>query len=148
MSHIIAKDYQEYPYSPEIIYNVLSDITAYKNWWPPIFHVKVLEKKPEGLNSKIRVWASGAWFRCNTTSLNPPSRVGITYYSGVVVGESYWDIEDLGNGKTKVTYSIDLEPNGAIPQLFARIINIAWVHSLQFKLVFKYLNRYLDSLKR
>jgi ribosome-associated toxin RatA of RatAB toxin-antitoxin module len=146
MKRIIACDCQEYPYSPEVIYQVLADIPGYKDWWPWGITVKVIKKTSEGLDSKIEVWASGGWFRCKTTSLNPPNRVNIDYYAGVVSGESYWSIEALGNGMTKVGYTIDLEPYGVIPRMLSNIINISKLHSLQFKRVLSSLHRYLNLI--
>ncbi len=146
MRRIVASDYQEYPFSPELIYQVLSDISGYKKWWPWGIRVKVLKKTPEGLDSKIEVWASGGWFRCKTTSLNPTDSVSIQYYAGVVSGESYWSIEALGNGMTKVCYTIDLEPHGVMPRLLSNVINISKIHSLQFKRVFRSLHRHLNVI--
>lgn len=148
MRRIIASDDYEYPFSQQLIYQVLADIPGYKNWWPRQFRVKLLEKTPNNLDSKIEVWASGGWFRCKTTSLNPPNRVGITYYQGVVVGDSFWSIEPLDNGMTKVSYSIDLEPHGIIPCLVSNFINISTIHSLQFKRVLRSLHRYLSTKEK
>lgn len=147
MRRIIASDDYEYPFSPQLIYQVLADIPGYKNWWPRQFRVKLLEKTPNNLDSKIEVWASGGWFRCKTTFLNPPNRVDINYYQGVVVGDSFWSIEPLDNGKTKVSYSIDLEPHGVLPRLISNFVNISTIHSLQFKRVLLSLHRYLNQLK-
>lgn len=147
MRRIIASDAYEYPFSPQLIYQVLADIPGYKNWWPRGVKVKVLEENENKLGSKIEVWASGGWFRCMTTSLNPPSSVDVLYYAGVVLGESKWTITPLENGMTKVTYSIDLEPNGVLPRAFSNVVNISTIHSLQFKRVLKSLDRYLNSLK-
>jgi ribosome-associated toxin RatA of RatAB toxin-antitoxin module len=146
MKRIAARDYQEYPFSAEAIYQVLADITGYKKWWPWGIKVKVLKETPEGLGSKIEVWVSGGWFRCETVSLKPNECVTVQYYEGVVVGDSYWTIEPLGNGKTRVGYIIDLEPHGLLFRTLANIIDISKVHSLQFKRVMKSLHRYLNSI--
>ena len=148
MRRIIASDFREYPFSPQLIYQVLSDVSGYKSWWPLGVKVKVLEKTANGLNSKIEVWASGGWFRCQTTALNPPNRVCIQYFAGVVCGESYWTIEPLANGLTKVGYSINLEPHGILPRLISNMVNISMIHSLQFKRVLRSLHQHLESLTK
>jgi ribosome-associated toxin RatA of RatAB toxin-antitoxin module len=147
MRRIKATDYREYPFSPELIYETLKDVSGYKNWWPKGVKVKVLEETLNGLDSKIEVWASGGWFRCKTTAFNPPNRVNIQYYAGVVKGESYWSIELLENGMTKVGYIIDLEPHGILPRLVSNVINISTIHSLQFKRVLRNLHIHLKSIQ-
>lgn len=146
INRIQAKDYYEYPYSPQMIFQVLADLPGYKNWWPGEFRVRVLKKTEDYLHSKIEVWASGGWFRCETVSLAFPKRIDICYYQGVVRGDSWWNLEELENGRTKVSYSIDIEPNGRFMSLVARLINISVLHSFQFKRVLKRLHRHLDTL--
>lgn len=146
MRRIQAKDSYEYPYPPSIIHSILADLPGYKSWWPGEFRVRILEQPSDYLHSKIEVWASGGWFRCETVSLTFPSRVDIRYYQGVVVGESWWDLEELESGRTKVSYSIDLEPHGIVMSLVARVINISALHSFQFQRVLKRLHRHLDTL--
>ncbi|AGA69466.1 oligoketide cyclase/lipid transport protein [Desulfitobacterium dichloroeliminans LMG P-21439] len=147
MSRIQARDSYEYPYPPQKVYSILADIPGYKSWWPGEFRVRILEQTRDHLHAKIEVWASGGWFRCETTALNFPHRVDIRYYQGVVLGESWWDLEELANGNTKVSYSINLEPHGRVMGYVARIINISALHSFQFQRVLKRLHRHLDSLQ-
>ncbi|MEL1135226.1 SRPBCC family protein [Desulfitobacterium sp. THU1] len=147
MSRIQARDSYEYPYSLDMVYTILADIPGYKSWWPGEFRVRILEQTQDHLHAKIEVWASGGWFRCETTSLTSPHRIDIRYYQGVVVGESWWDLEGLPNGYTKVSYSINLEPRGRVMGCVARIINISALHSFQFRRVLKRLHRHLDSLQ-
>lgn len=146
MSRIQAKDSYDYPYPPQMIYPLLADIPGYRSWWPGEFRVRILEKSRDHLHAKIEVWASGGWFRCETISLSFPNRVDIRYYQGVVIGESWWDLEELENGGTKVSYSIALEPHGRIMGFVAKMINISALHSFQFQRVLKRLHRHLDSL--
>ncbi|ACL20958.1 hypothetical protein Dhaf_2935 [Desulfitobacterium hafniense DCB-2] len=108
--------------------------------------MRILEKSRDHLHAKIEVWASGGWFRCETISLSFPNRVDIRYYQGVVIGESWWDLEELENGGTKVSYSIALEPHGRVMGFVAKMINISTLHSFQFQRVLKRLHRHLDSL--
>lgn len=144
MRRIIASDFLDYPFAPEMIYAVLADIPGYKKWWPWGVRVKVLKRTSEGIGSKIEVWASGGWFRCETTSLKPNERVDMTYYTGVVQGESYWSIEARDNGRTRVYYTIDLEPKGLLFRMLSEIINISAIHSWQFKRVLKNLYKHLS----
>ena len=146
MIKIRAKDSYVYPYSPQRIYPLLADHPGYKKWRPGEFRVRILENPADNLHAKVEVWASGGWFRCETVSLVFPSRVDIRYYQGVVVGESWWEREELENGQTKVSYSIDLVPNGKLMGLVAKLINISALHSFQFQRVLKRLHRHLDSM--
>jgi len=148
MTKICARDSYIYPYSPQEIYPLLANIPGYKEWWPGEFHVRILEKTEDYLHSKIEVWASGGWFRCETTALEFPKRIDIQYYQGVVVGNSWWDLEEVAGGHTKVSYCIDLKPNGRIMNVAAKIINISAFHSFQFKRVLKKLHSHLNTLKK
>lgn len=146
MQRLSATDSRIYPYPPEVIYSVLSNISGYAEWWPWGVKVKVLERTPQRIGDKIEVWASGGWFRCKVNALNPSERVGIEYYAGVVRGDSYWSIIDLKDGRTEVCYTIDLELHGLFPKLLGYIINFSWIHSLQFRRVLRCLEIYLKTI--
>lgn len=146
MTKIKARDSFEYSYPPEVIFPILADITGYKKWWPREFRVKVLQKEKNYHHSKIEVWASGGWFRCETQKTAFPERIDICYYQGVVLGDSWWEIEPLAKGRTRVSYEIDLEPNGILMNMVVKVINISALHSFQFKRVLKKLNTYLAHM--
>lgn len=143
MQHLMAEDCQIYAYPPEKIYEVLSDIPGYAKWWPWGVRVKVIGQSSDRIGDKIEVWASGGWFRCTVDKLQPYKRVGIKYYAGVVLGETYWTITPLQDGKTKVCYSIDLKLNGLLPKLLGGVINFSRIHSFQFRRVLAQLENYL-----
>lgn len=145
MQHLRAKDCQVYAYPPEKLYEVLSDIPSYAKWWPWGVRVKVIEQSPNKIGDKIEVWASGGWFRCKVDALQPCQRVGIKYYAGVVLGETYWTITPLQDGRTKICYVIDLELNGILPKLVGVVINFSAIHSFQFRRVFASLENYLSK---
>lgn len=143
MQRLMAEDFQVYAYPPEKIYEVLSDIPGYARWWPWGVRVKVLEKNPSRIGDKIEVWASGGWFRCKVNALQPTERIGIEYYAGVVLGETYWTITPQQEGGTKVCYTINLELHGSLPKLMGVIINFSAIHSFQFRRVLASLDNYI-----
>lgn len=143
MQHLSATDCKLYSSSPEKIYQVLSDLPGYVQWWPWGVRVKVLERSSNKIEDKIEVWASGGWFRCKVSSLEPNNRVGIEYYQGVVLGESYWTITPQQDGLTKVCYTINLKLNGIIPKLLGVLINFSRIHSFQFRRVLRCLDNFL-----
>lgn len=146
MQHLAAKDCQVYAYSSDKIYEVLSDIPGYAKWWPWGVRVKVIEQSPDRVGDKIEVWASGGWFRCRVSALQPSKRVEINYYEGVVVGQTYWTITPLLDGRTKVCYAIDLDLNGLFPKLIGVVINFSTIHSFQFRRVLASLDNYLCKM--
>lgn len=145
MQRLTASDCRVYPYPPEKVYDVLSYIPGYAKWWPWGVRVKVLEQSSNRIGDKIEVWASGGWFKCTVNSLEPLERIGIKYYAGVVLGETYWTITPQEDGKTKVCYTIDLELHGMLPKLMGVFINFSFIHSFQFRRVLTCLEQYLHG---
>ncbi|HMV78159.1 MAG TPA: SRPBCC family protein [Leptospiraceae bacterium] len=143
MRRIIADDSAVFSFSPEKVYSAVSDMSTYEKWWGKKVKVKVLELSPQGVGSKVEVHAVGGWFRCEIISLKPFEEAGILYYDGVQKGKGIWSIEKLGAGKTKLSYSIDLEPNGFVPRFLSNFMNFSKLHSQAMKDLFSGLENFL-----
>ncbi len=145
MRRIIADDSSVFRYSPEKIYSTVSNMSTYEKWWGKKVKVKVLEITADGIGSKVEVRAVGGWFRCEIISLKPPEEIGILYYEGVQKGKGIWRIEKRGEKDTKLSYSIDLEPNGFFPRVLSNFLNFSKLHSKAMKDLFWGLENYLGS---
>lgn len=145
MKRIVSKDTIILNHSAEKVFYAVADVTVYKDWWSRKVSVNVLESKESFTGSKVEVSASGGRFRCEIVSAVKHSEVRVKYYDGVQTGEGIWTIEEISDSKTRLTYSINLEPNGFIPRLLSNFMNFSGMHSKSMKEMFEGLERYLDS---
>lgn len=145
MKRIISSDSCILKHSAEKVFDAVSDVTVYKDWWSSNVKIKVLNAKAERTGSRVEIRASGGWFRCEIVSVSKPDEVRIKYYEGVQLGEGIWKVEKTGENETMLTYDINLEPNGFMPRLLSNFINFSKIHSKAMKGMFAGLDRYLSS---
>ena len=147
MKRIISSDSCKLNHSAEKVFDAVSDVTVYKDWWSSNVRIKVLNAKEGRVGSQVEIRASGGWFRCEVVSMNKPDEVRIKYYEGVQLGEGIWKVEKTGENETVLTYDINLEPNGFVPRLLSNFINFSKIHSKAMKGMFSNLDKYLSSVK-
>lgn len=145
MKRIISSDSCILKHSAEKVFDAVSDVTVYKDWWSSNVKIKVLNTKAERTGSQVEIRASGGWFRCEVVSVSMPDEVRIKYYEGVQLGDGIWKIEKTGENETMLTYDINLEPNGFTPRLLSNFISFSKIHSKAMKGMFAGLDRYLSS---
>lgn len=145
MRKIISVDSCKLNHNAEKIYEAVSDVSVYKDWWSKNVKIKVLHISDNCIGSKVEIRASGGWFRCEIVSVNSPKEVAIKYYEGVQKGMGIWKIEKTGENESIVTYSIELEPVGFIPRFLSNFINFSKIHSKAMKEMFVSLERYLST---
>jgi ribosome-associated toxin RatA of RatAB toxin-antitoxin module len=137
MRRIISVDSCVLNHNAEKVFDAISDVTVYKDWWSSNVKVKVIVETENRVGSKVEIRASGGWFRCEITSLIPPNEIRVKYYYGVQVGEGIWSIEKTGANESVVTYSIDLEPVGFMAKLLSNFMNLSKMHSKSMVECFK-----------
>lgn len=145
MKRIISNDVYISRHSPEKLFAAVSDISTYHKWWGNKVKVKIIEKTENKIGSKVEVRASGGWFNCEILSMTPFTEVRTKYFAGVQKGEGVWKIEKLNENETKLSYSIDLEPNGIIPRFLSNFINFSKLHSSAMEDLFSGLEEYLSG---
>jgi ribosome-associated toxin RatA of RatAB toxin-antitoxin module len=148
MRRIVSSDSRKLSHSAEKVFDAVSDVTVYKDWWSSNVKIKVLNANAERAGSQVEIRASGGWFRCEIVSMSNPDEVRIKYYEGVQLGEGIWKVEKTGENETMLTYDINLEPNGIMPRLLSNFINFSKIHSKAMKGMFAGLDRYLSSDKQ
>ena len=148
MRRIISTDSYRLKFSAERVFNAVSDVSVYKDWWSRKVKIKVLNMTEELAGSRVEIRASGGWFRCEIVSVMRNSEVRVKYYEGVQTGEGIWNLEKAGDEETNLTYSINLEPNGIIPGVLSNFINFSRIHSNAMKEMFAGLEKYLQSGKQ
>lgn len=145
MKRIISYDTYKINQSPDKVFQAVADVTVYKYWWSKKVKVNVLESTEDYVGSKVEIYASGGWFRCEVVSVNKPFEIRIKYYEGVQLGEGIWIMDKTGENETALTYSINLKPNGFIPGLLSNFLNFSKIHSRAMKDMFHNLDNYLSS---
>lgn len=145
MRKIISADSCRLKHSADKIFEAVSDVSVFKDWWSKNIKIKVLHISENRIGSKVEIRASGGWFRCEVVSVSPPNEVIIKYYEGVQKGEGVWKIRKAGDDESVVTYSIELEPVGIIPRFLSNFMNFSKLHSKSMKEIFQSLNEYLST---
>lgn len=104
--------------SPSEVYAVMADVDGYPEWQPDVKSATVLERDAEGRPARA-VITQDAKVRTVEVSLryrhDPPHEMAWTLEKGDVKAmDGSWVLEDLGNGRTRVTYSLDVDPGRAL----------------------------------
>lgn len=98
----------------ERVWEVISEIAAIGEWQGTMDGVQVLERDGDGraatarieIDAKIRVLKSTVRF-----THEPPTRLSWRQQSGDFASmEGSWALEDLGGGRTRATYALDIDP--------------------------------------
>ncbi len=145
MTKIISSDSRVFNYKPELIFKAVSDVTEYEKWWSKKVKITVVETYENLTGSKVEIKAFGGWFRCEIVSVIPFKEVKIKYYDGVQLGDGIWKLGTDEKGSTKLTYEIELVPNGFIPKLFSFIVDYSKIHSKAMIEMFDGLDDYLSK---
>lgn len=129
------------------IFDLVSDMGSYPRWWPAGVKGKVLENNPAKVGSKVEIVANGGKFRCELIGLEPPHRVQVHYYGGVIRGDSVWSLEELGDRQIKLCYEVQVVPHGVLPNLLGKVVDYTWFHSRSMRSVFRGLEAHLAARK-
>jgi hypothetical protein len=108
--------------------NILKNYTQYKEWW--IFPIDISV-------------VNGFYFQFSPIpfiiiglkedSYRPGKKLQFKYARGPFRGIGFWELEDLGNSKTKISYTIKLEPRNNFIGLMAKTKLFNWKHSSDIK---------------
>lgn len=104
--------------SPAEVYAVMADVDSYPEWQPDVKTATVLEEDAAGRPARA-VITQDAKVRTVEVRLryrhDPPHEMAWTLEKGDVKAmDGSWVVEDLGDGRTRVTYSLDVDPGRAL----------------------------------
>ena len=108
--------------------NILKNYGGYKEWW--IFPIEILET--DGFYFQfspipcIRIGLRENYY-------HPKKKLQFEYVRGPFRGIGFWELEDLGNRNTKISYTIKLEPINDFIGLMAKTKSFRWKHSSDIK---------------
>lgn len=109
---------------PDTIMDVIADFDAYPAWQPDFKSVEVLDTDEDG-------WATQVRFVLDAMIMTTTYTLAYTYTDTtmswhLVEGEQVrklegsYTLEDAGDGQTKVTYELEVEPAISVPGILKR----------------------------
>lgn len=142
MRKIICRDSCILTHAPEEVFAAVADVGVYSEWWGGV-KVKVIDRQPEFIGSKVEIKSNGGKFCCEITGFVPCKQVDVNYYDGVVRGKGVWLLEKLSADSCRLHYNIDLVPFGLFPRLLSGVMDFSSMHSRTIKVMFASLADYL-----
>ena len=103
------------------VWAVVEDVLTAPDWQSGVVAMEALEKDAEGRatlvevenDAKVRRVKSKVRFR-----YEPPTRLSWNQEKGDLKSvEGSWELEDLGNGRTRATYTLDADPGRVLGML-------------------------------
>jgi len=89
------------------IWDVISDISKWHEWWKGVLEVKVITDSPTGKIRFAHTWKSFVPYKLKfitaVTEIDPLKSIQANV-TGELEGTGRWEFKDAGNGETIVTY--------------------------------------------
>lgn len=100
-------------------YQAVIDYKNYSKFVPGVDSIEVLNESADGATVKFNINVIKKISYTLKLSHKPNQEVSWSLVTGdyMKVNNGRWNLEDLGGGKTKVTYSLEIEVKGFIPGL-------------------------------
>ena len=143
MNQLSSKNKTTLPFSSSGIWNIITDINSYPEWWPTSVKIKVLDLSDNLIGSVIKIKPyGGLGFNCEISEAVENKRL-ILKYSGIYSGTGIWNIIE-GSGMSTVTYEINLK----IESLFIRMLSVFLpIDKIHFNLMNDVLSALQNRLK-
>ncbi|MCO4754047.1 MAG: SRPBCC family protein [Bacteriovoracaceae bacterium] len=106
----------------EKIFKVLSDLESYPDFMTGVERVEVIERSGDEVKARYDLNLIKKFSYTLNHKLEAPNRISWTLDSGDLLSKSdgSWDLKDVGNGKTEVTYSINVDFKVKVPGLISK----------------------------
>ncbi len=102
----------------EAVWPVVQDVASWSEWQGTLGTVRPLEEDADGLVSrcKVEIDAKVTMIRLElSVTYEEPRRVSWQREAGDLKGmDGSWRLEDLGDGRTRATYELEVNPGGVI----------------------------------
>lgn len=99
--------------SPQECFDAICDFASYPEWQGPVRSVEVRDDSTVAFEVDAKIRTIRYVLRYH---FDPPARIWWDYVEGdakSVTGE--YRFEDLGDGTTRATYALDIDPGGFVP---------------------------------
>lgn len=102
----------------EKLYNVIVDYNSYPDFVDGVSTINVLEQTESGARVEYGLNLIKKFKYVLSLSHSRPTSVSWEFESGDLFKKNNgsWDLVDLGNGQTEVTYSLDVDVKGFVPK--------------------------------
>ncbi len=145
MATIQAIDEVFLPVPVRSVWRVIADIQSYPSWWPASLGLTVQSAGNGPLGAQVEIAPSrGAPFKCRVIEVEPPTRMVMEYFGGMVSGTGEWILASSDAG-TLVSYRLDARGQGWLLNILGRFMNLGAVHSRQMKGVLENLRQQLRA---
>lgn len=123
MANLSAQASTEIEATADALWAILQDVEAWPQWQGTLGEVTVQERGAEDrvalcevvFDAKIQTIRSVLRF-----AYDPPTRLTFTQDSGSLQAISgAWQLDDLGDGRTRATYELEVEPGGMLGLLLS-----------------------------
>ena len=106
----------------EKVFKVLSDLESYPEFMTGVENVEVVERSGDNVKSRYDLNMIKKFSYTLDHKLEGPDRISWTLDSGDLLSKSdgSWELKDAGNGKTEVTYSINVEFKVKVPGMISK----------------------------
>ncbi len=102
----------------DAVWPIVQDVASWPEWQGTLGSLDILETDGEGRASLCAVAFDAKVTQIKmklACSYSPPTRMTFERTSGDLAGLSgSWTVEDLGDGRTKATYQLDVNPGGVL----------------------------------
>ncbi|WP_372653379.1 type II toxin-antitoxin system RatA family toxin [Halobacteriovorax sp.] len=102
----------------EDLYNVIIDYSSYPDFVDGVSSINVLEQTESGARVEYGLNLIKKFKYILSLSHQKPNSVSWEFESGDLFKKNNgsWELVDLGNGQTEVTYSLDVDVKGFVPK--------------------------------
>jgi ribosome-associated toxin RatA of RatAB toxin-antitoxin module len=102
----------------ESIYNVIVDYASYPDFVDGVSAIEVLEQDETSARVKYSLNLIKKFSYILNLKQEHPNRVSWTFESGDIfkMNTGSWELKDLGDGTTEVTYNLEVDIKGFVPK--------------------------------
>ncbi|MEX0798425.1 MAG: SRPBCC family protein [Bacteriovoracaceae bacterium] len=108
--------------SRDKIYKVLSDLENYPDFMTGVEKVEILDRSGDNVKARYDLNLIKKFSYTLNHKLQEPERISWSLDSGDLLkrSEGSWELKDLGDGKTEVTYKIDVDFKVMVPGMISK----------------------------
>jgi len=112
--------------SADTVLSTVADVAAYPEWQPEITAVEVVDTGDDGRATKAHFVIDAKLMTVSCTLVYTYDDAGMHWQlvegDGLTRNDGSYLIDDLGDGRTELTYVLDVEPTMSVPAVLRRQI--------------------------
>jgi carbon monoxide dehydrogenase subunit G len=102
----------------DAVWTIASDVAGWPAWQDTFGSIDILEQDADGRATLCTIEIDATMMKIKmrlACSYTPPAQVSFQRVSGDLSGLSgSWQLEDLGEGRTRANYQLDVNPGGVL----------------------------------